>query len=125
MDTRHEAQALVRKLVEGYNRKDTGALEALYAPDIELWSSLGESRHGRAEVIGHIVELFRRLPDEQMTAEVMVTDGETVVVELSSRGNSTSGEYEIDFTEVLELSDGLITNIKTYIDPADVAAAEG
>ncbi|MGH8916294.1 MAG: nuclear transport factor 2 family protein [Acidimicrobiia bacterium] len=125
MDSRDEAREIVRRLVSGYNDKDIRTLESLYAPDVQLWSSLGESRKGRGEVIAHLIDLFQRLPDEQMTAELVVTDGETVVVELSSRGSSPHGDYRIDFTEVLEVREGLVARIKTYIDPADVAAAEG
>jgi ketosteroid isomerase-like protein len=126
MQNRETARRLVGEVVDAYNRKDLQALGKLYDPGIELWSSLGESATGRQEVMGHIAELFQRLPDEHMTAETVVADAESVVVELTSRGTSATGQpYELQFTEVFEVSDGQISSIKTYIDPRQVEAVEG
>lgn len=123
MASRESARAALSRLVEAYNNKDRDALGDLYAEDISLWSSLGESRKGREEVLGHVAELFKTLPDERMRADTVVTDGSTIVVELTSTGTDAGGEsYEIRFTEVFELSDGKFTAIRTYIDPDDVEA---
>jgi uncharacterized protein (TIGR02246 family) len=124
MATRDEARAVVARMVDGFNRKDARALAELYVGDIRLWSSLGVDAHGRDQVLGHMQELFERLPDERMTGDVLITDGHTVVVEFISRGSSPAGDYEIRFTDVLELSDGRIRSIRTYVDPEDVARAE-
>lgn len=125
MNDRDEARRVVGEVVEAYNRKDLPSLGRLYDPNIRLWSSLGESAVGRRAVMDHVAELFQRLPDEHMTAQTVVTDGQSVVVELTSRGTSSTGEqYEIQFTEVFELSAGLVNSIKTYIDPSQVEAVE-
>ncbi len=125
MQNRDTARRLVGEVVDAYNRKDLEVLGELYNPEIELWSSLGESATGRQEVMGHIAELFKRLPDEHMTAETVVADDDSVVVELTSRGTSATGRpYELRFTEVFEVADGLISGIKTYIDPRQVEAVE-
>lgn len=125
MNDRETARRLVGQVLDAYNRKDLAELGGSYKPDIELWSSLGETAVGRQEVMDHVGELFRRLPDEHMTAETVVADGKSVVVELTSRGTSPNGQpYEIRFTEVFEVADGLVSSIKTYIDPRQVAAAE-
>jgi hypothetical protein len=39
------------------------------------------------------------------------------VIELTSRGTDNGAPYEISFTEVFEIEDGLLTSVKTYIDP--------
>jgi uncharacterized protein (TIGR02246 family) len=125
MPSRDDARAVVARMVDGFNRKDADALAELYVGDIELWSSLGAEARGRDEVLGHMRELFARLPDEQMSGDVLITDGHTVVVEFISRGSTPTGmAYEIRFTDVLELSDGRIRSIRTYVDPYDVARAE-
>lgn len=125
MADREAARRLVGELVDAYNRKDAAAIADLYHPDVRLWSSLGEDSQGQEQVLRHIQELFRRLPDERMYADTVVTDGETVVIEVTSRGTSSKGPYEISFTEVLEVVDGAIASIKTYIDPEEVEAVEG
>lgn len=117
MSPQEEARALVEKIVQLYNDKDLEGLSALYADDITLWSSLGAETSGKPEFLDHVRHLFARLPDERMTAEVVVTDGATAVLELTSRGTDNGLPYEISFTEVFEISNGRLTSVKTYIDP--------
>ena len=123
MNQRDRARDLVARLIDAYNAKDADAVAALYADDIRLWSTLGEDSRGREPVVGHIRQLFSRLPDEQMVAEVVVTDGETLVVELTSHGTGRDGTaYEVSFTEFLWMQGNRIAGIETYIDPDEVAA---
>lgn len=125
MADRQQARRLFERVVAAYNRKDAGALAELYDENVSLWSSLGEESEGRNEVLDHVRALFRRLPDETMTAETVVTDGETLVAEIVSRGTSSAGEqYELRFTEVFEIDQGRIVGIRTYLDPEEVAAIE-
>lgn len=114
---REEARGVVENVVRLYNDKDLEGLSALYADDITLWSSLGAEASSKQEFLDHIRHLFDRLPDERMTADVVVTDGSTAVIELTSRGTDNGAPYEISFTEVFEIEDGLLTSVKTYIDP--------
>jgi ketosteroid isomerase-like protein len=96
-------------------------MAALYQPDITYWSSISGYTRGSEEVIGHIRELFRHLPDEQMTPERVITNGSVIVVEFVSRGTGPEDRpYEIRFTEVMRLRDGLLAEIKVYIDPDEV-----
>lgn len=126
MGDRQLAREAIGRLIDAYNSKDRDALRSLYAADISLWSSLGESVSGRDQVLAHIDELFEKLPDERMTADTVVTDGETIVVELTSRGTDAAGAaYEFQFTEVFELEDGRFSHIRTYIDPDVVEATTG
>jgi ketosteroid isomerase-like protein len=117
MRHREDARALVERVVQLYNDKDLDGLSAIYADDITLWSSLGAETSGKQEFLDHIRHLFDRLPDERMTADVVVTDGSTAVLELTSRGTDDGSPYEISFTEVFEIANGQLTSVKTYIDP--------
>lgn len=117
MAHREHARALVERVVRLYNDKDLDGLSALYADDITLWSSLGAETSGKQEFLAHVRHLFERLPDERMTADLVVTDGSTAVLELTSRGTDNGSPYEISFTEVFEIEGGLLTSVKTYIDP--------
>lgn len=120
MSPREEARALIERVIHLYNEKDLDGLSDLYADDITLWSALGSEVEGKEAFLDHVAELFERLPDEQMTADVMITDGSAVVVEFTSRGTHDGSPYELTFTEVFEISDGLLKSVKTYIDPDDV-----
>jgi ketosteroid isomerase-like protein len=124
MAGREHARAIAGDVVDAYNRKDETALAALYSDDVALWSSLGEVGVGKEHVLAHIRDLFRRLPDERMTVDTMITDGETIVLELTSHGTSAYKPYELVFTEILEIRNGKVTSIETYIDPDDVEQAE-
>ena len=84
--------------------------------------------HGLQEGVGavreHIDHLHETLPDKQMRAQTVITDGEVVVVEFESRGTNPAGKpYAIEFTEVFEIRDGKIGSIKVYLDPEEVARA--
>lgn len=119
MDSPEVARDLVHRLVDAFNRKDAAALAHLYRPDITYWSALsGPLDDGADAVLGHIQHLFHTLPDEQMSPQVVITDGSTVVVEFVSRGHDGAGEpYEVEFTEVITVRDGLLADIRVYIDP--------
>src|SRR5262245_61593659 len=101
---RDGARRLLAELVAGYNRKDVDAMSELYANDVRLWSPLSGSGEGKDAALAHLRRLFELLPDEQMTANTVVTDGETVVAEFTSVGSGPDGRpYSISFTEVIEL----------------------
>jgi len=117
---------VIERIVAAYNAKDTDALALLYHPDARYWSPLGDWQEGLNAITAHIEELHRNLPDEQMEATAVITDGEVVVAEFRSTGTSPSGDaYAIDFTEVIELRDGKIASVKVYLDPEEVERVIG
>lgn len=121
MTGRAEAKNLIMRMVTAYNRKDTDAVSAIYADDIRLWSAIGPDVRGKSAAVAHLRELFAALPDEHMTLDTIVSDGDTVVIEVTSRGTDPQGaSYEIAFTEVFRVSDHRVREIRTYIDPDDV-----
>ena len=124
MGAKDEARLLIDQVVEAYNSRDTEALVALYQPDITYWSALDGSQEGVEAVREHLDHLHETLPDEQMTAKTVITDGDLVVVEFESNGTNPAGNrYSIEFTEVFELRAGKVASIKVYLDPAEVERA--
>lgn len=124
MDSRDDARRLVDKIVEAYNGRQTDALVDLYHPDIAYWSALEGTLEGVDAVRSHIDHLHETLPDEQMRAQTVITDGELIVVEFESSGTNPGGnEYVIEFTEVFELREGQVASIKVYLDPEAVSQA--
>lgn len=124
--SRRSGRDIVTRIVEAYNAKDAEALAELYQPDARYWSALGDWQEGRASIRSHIEDLHRRLPDEQMSIDAVMTDGDTVVAEFTSSGTAPSGRpYQISFTEVIELRDGKIASVMVYLDPEEVARIMG
>lgn len=122
MSNRDNAKNLIRQMVAAYNAKDAAAIAPLYADDVRLWSAIGPDVRGKTAALAHLQELFTTLPDEEMELETIVSDGETVVIEVTSRGTGPDGDlYEISFTEVFRVEGNRVGEIRTYIDPDDVA----
>ena len=117
----NESRAAVHAIVEAYNAKDLEALSALYHPDATYWSALSDLRKGRDSIRGHIQELFTALPNEQMSATVVIAEGDTAVAEFESTGRDANGvDYRIEFTEVIQFDNGRISSVTVYIDPETV-----
>tara|TARA_B100001146_G_C16148743_1_gene420130 strand:+ start:103 stop:552 length:450 start_codon:yes stop_codon:yes gene_type:complete len=122
----NETRALVSAVVEVYNAKDLEGLRDLYHCDATYWSALTDLCEGRDAILAHFQELFSALPDERMSAKVVIAEGETAVAEFESSGCDADGvEYRIEFTEVFKLTDGLIRSVSVYIDPKDVEVIAG
>ena len=120
----NETRALVSAVVEAYNARDLEGLRDLYHCDATYWSALTDLCEGRDAILTHLQELFSALPDERMSAKVIVA--ETAVAEFESSGCDADGvEYRIEFTEVFKLADGLIRSVSVYIDPKDVEVVAG
>ena len=124
MGPKDDARVLVDEIVAAYNSHDADALMALYQPDIKYWSALDGLQEGIDAVRAHLDHLHETLPDEQMQAQTVITDGELIVVEFRSTGTNPAGNpYAIEFTEVFELRDDKVASIKVYLDPEEVARA--
>lgn len=124
MGSKDDARLLVDQIVAAYNSCDVDALVALYQPDITYWSALDGLQTGIDTVREHLDHLRETLPDEQMQAQTIITDGELVVVEFESTGTNPAGQpYAIEFTEVFELRNGKVASIKAYLDPEEVTNA--
>ena len=124
MGTKDDAKLLINQIVAAYNSRDVDALVGFYRPDITYWSAIQGLKTGINAVREHLDHLHEILPDEQMRANTIVTDGDLVVVEFESTGTNPVGHpYAIKFTEVFELCDGKVASIKTYLDPDEVADA--
>ena len=123
MTPKEESRAVVEKIVAAYNAKDAETLAELYHPDARYWSALGDWQEGLPAIREHIEELHRTLPDEQMETLSLIGGTDIAVAEFRSTGTAPSGQtYAIEFTEVIELRDGKISQVKVYLDPEEVRA---
>ena len=124
MEDRNQVRRLVLQLVDAYNAKDLEGVMATYLPEASYWSALGDWLRGAAEIRAHIAELFELLPDEYMTVRGLIVDDATAVAEFTSRGTAPNGRrYALDFTEVYEIREGKVAEVRVYLDPEEVEAA--
>jgi uncharacterized protein (TIGR02246 family) len=125
-DGRDVSRAMVERIVAAYNAKDAGALADLYQPDARYWSALGDWQEGIDEIKAHIEELHRTLPDERMEIVSLIGGDDLAVAEFKSSGHNPAGDpYTVEFTEVIRLRDGRISEVKVYLDPDEVRAVMG
>lgn len=119
-DARRDAERIYHAWDEALGAKDIDAALALYAPDATLESPL--VRHhlggdegivrGRDELRRFIEIVFERQPPErQRYRGGFFTDGRKLTWEYP---RSTPEGEQMDFTEVMEIQDGLIQHHRVY-----------
>ena len=124
MSARERARNVVAALFDTYNRNDVEGTTRLYAEGIRLWSPLTGAQRGKDQAVERTRALFDQLRNDRVTADTVVTNGTATVVEFTSQGAAPSGRpYTMAFSCVIELEGDLIAEVRTYIDPNDVARA--
>jgi ketosteroid isomerase-like protein len=115
---------LVGELVDAYNAKTIERVLALYRSDARFWDPFHrEGVVGRAAIGDVIGGLFERFPDEKMSVVTLVADQSHAVAEFRSVGTAASGRpFELEFTEVYQMSDGQISSCHVYIDTGEIPA---
>jgi ketosteroid isomerase-like protein len=115
---------LVEELVDAYNAKSLERLLALYRPDARFWDPFHRPGVVGRDGIGEVIqELFQSFPDERMSIVTLAADETHAVAEFRSAGTSRSGRpFELEFTEVYEVSGGQIASCRVYIDTSEIPA---
>ena len=122
-DETERNRALVTKAYDGLAKGDPTHFTALFAPDIE-WRVMGSSawsKHlkGLEAVQRDLVEpLFARIDGPYLTtAELVLADGDRVAV--IAKGNAATvdgGRYDNDYCFVFRMRDGMIAEVREYMD---------
>ena len=122
-DETERNRALVTKAYDGLAKGDPTHFTALFAPDIE-WRVMGSSawsKHlkGLEAVQRDLVgPLFARIDGPYLTtAEVVLADGDRVAV--IAKGNAATvdgGRYDNDYCFVFRMRDGMIVEVREYMD---------
>jgi len=109
---------VVGELVEAYNAKSLEALLELYSDDARFWDPLHREGATGRQAIGQVLQgLFEAFPDEQMSIVTLAGDDTYAVAEFRSTGTAASGRpFELEFTEVYEVSGGRIVDCRVYLD---------
>jgi ketosteroid isomerase-like protein len=109
---------VVQELVAAYNAKSLDVVLDLYRPDARFWDPFHREGVVGREAIGEVVGgLFESFPDEEMSIETLAADETHAVAEFRSTGTARGGEpFEVEFTEVYEVTDGQVASCRVYID---------
>jgi ketosteroid isomerase-like protein len=123
---KQEPKEIVKEVVDAYNSKSLERLLDLYHPGASFWDPFHrDGVRGRDAIAGVVGRLFEAMPDELMHIRTLAADERHAVVELRSVGTAPDGGFfELEFTEVYEVSGGRVASCRVYIDPEEVPSVD-
>jgi uncharacterized protein (TIGR02246 family) len=105
------------------NAEDWAALAGLWEPDAELIATGAGPRHGREAILAYYPRVLAGYAEHEDRPVRYITDGSTVVVEVSFTGRTTAGRaVAFDAVDVFDLApgSGRIRRLSTWYDTAAV-----
>ena len=125
MDTQHGAAT--DRIVDAIDAHDLEGLVACFAVDVHSETPAHPSRDfiGREQVRRNWSQIFQAVPDIEATVVRLVVDDGTEWTELEFHGHRRDGaEHRMRGVTVNTVSDGLVTNVRFYVEPVDDAALD-
>ena len=115
------AEALFTAIEAG----DVDAVAALYADDVAVWHNFDDVTQSRDENLATLAWMTRRVSGMRYEVQSRVEVPGGVIQQHVLRGTAPGGEpLEIPACMRLYVSDGRITRIEEYLDPAQAAALQ-
>ena len=120
---------IVRRGFEAQNRRDADALLELMHADVEwhpaMSAKLGGGEtvlRGRAAVRAWMEEVWQTFDESELEMPDVRDEGGRVVAigRIRTRGRASGVETESAFAYVIDIEHGLITRLRTYLDPRDI-----
>jgi uncharacterized protein (TIGR02246 family) len=105
------------------NAEDWAALAGLWEPDAELIATGARPRHGREAILAYYPRVLAGYAEHEDRPVRYITDGSTVVVEVSFTGRTTAGRaVAFDAVDVFDLApgSGRIRRLSIWYDTAAV-----
>ena len=107
-----DLRALTESYVAAFDGKDLGAVATLLAPDFALEDPVVVRVEGRDACLAAIRGIFDGNPSLAFRARRILVDGDTSVIEFVL----TLGETMLKGTDVIEWRDGLMREMRAYLD---------
>lgn len=118
--------ALVQTFLRAENQRAWHQWAALLHPNV-TYTVVGSSRpiHGRDQYVAHMQQVYEELADWHFELVHIVGDADAVMVEFAGHGHFTGTHQGQPYTDVslnlmavcvFELRDGLIHNVREYVD---------
>ena len=116
--------AIVHKLFDSFNRHDSAALQALYAPNAHLTSSDFCRPRSGADVTRTYEALFRAFPDIRDDVKTIIIEGDRVAVRFVSSSRVPGKGFHLKLTTFFRFSGDLIIEDDTIFDTRGRACEE-
>lgn len=128
--TESENVALVRSVMEAYDRRDLEAMTPLLAEDVELveWPNSPDAKtfHGRAaagKAVAQWDEVWDELKSEVTEARDLGDGRVFITARTRARGKGSSVEVETNGWAIYTLRDGKVSRIQFFIDEDEAREA--
>jgi ketosteroid isomerase-like protein len=112
--------AVLQRLTDAVNRHDLDALTACFTPDFlsETPAHPDRTFHGRAQVRHNWSEIFRAVPDIQMTVTRWSADGDSVWVEQEFSGTRIDGgRHLMRGVTIFGVRQDQLASVRFYVEP--------
>ena len=123
-----------KSAIDAYNRRDVEAVLAVHDPEVEWHAALQDMLGGEASVYrGHqgLRELVRDLDESFSELQIEITQirdlGERLVAigHLRGSGKESGAGVESPIGYVLDLAEGKVTRVRSYLDPQEALEVAG
>ena len=126
---------VARAIFDALSKKDLDTLSEFHTDEtVDDFVAIGEIR-GKTSIRRFFEQLFGAFPDFEMTADRIVTDRSTAVVQWHATGTFSGGKYqgieptgkhvETRGVDVMEITDGRVVHDTIYYDGASFARQIG
>ena len=125
-DTKNER--LVKNLIEAYNRQSPSDIVTFLADDVEVVMQ-DNRRENKEETENSYKWFFSVFPDANMSADLIMSQDQTVVVELTFTGTHKGELFGIQPTNrvatcpmvwILDFKDGKVISWREYFNPEPI-----
>ncbi len=121
------AEAIISRYMDAFRRQDLAAIAALLTPDVTLQDSFAPRIAGHSRVLDAYRAIFNGDSFELTLLRRFISDGndgeaqEFRLVITRSTGEKT----RVEGVDVFRFRDGLIREIRAYVEAHEVGAAQG
>jgi ketosteroid isomerase-like protein len=125
------AAELVRATLEAFNRHDVDAALATVSEDAELYPLRaqleGRTYWGREGLAESMAAAYADWDDVHLEIEEIrdLADGSVALVRFQARGHASGVDIDVPTAYHFRVSDGKITYLRAYPNPADAQRAAG
>jgi ketosteroid isomerase-like protein len=113
------AHDVVSQYLDGLRAHDWDSVAATLAPDVERIGPYRDVYQGREAYAGFLAETISKLEGYELVVDRIVTDGTTVVVELSETVDDSDARLRTQEAVVFDVDAGGITRVAVYLQTSE------
>jgi ketosteroid isomerase-like protein len=113
------AHDVVSQYLDGLRAHDWDSVAATLAPEVERIGPYRDVYQGRDAYAGFLAETISKLEGYELVVDRIVTDGTTVVVELSETVDDSDARLRTQEAVVFDVDAGAITRVAVYLQTSE------